>query len=30
MTIDGSYDGETLKFGNDIVGDITYIVKCDF
>jgi hypothetical protein len=27
---DGSYDGENLKFGDVVPGEITYIVKCDF
>ena len=28
--IEGSYDGESLKFDDVIVGEITYIVKSDF
>jgi len=30
MNLEGSYDGENLKFGGDIIGEITYIIKCDF
>jgi len=28
--IEGYYDGESLKFDDDIIGEITYIVRCDF
>jgi hypothetical protein len=28
--LDGFYDGEVLKIDDDIYGEITYIVKCDF
>ncbi len=28
--IEGSYDGENLILGEEIPGEITYIVKCDF
>jgi hypothetical protein len=28
--LDGFYDGEILKIEDDIYGEITYIIKCDF
>jgi len=28
--LEGFYDGESLKFDDGIIGEITYIVKCDF
>jgi ADP-ribosylglycohydrolase len=30
MNLEGFYDGENLKFGGGIYGEIIYIIKCDF